>query len=126
MHGLPLLQGGAQGSMQAVFEIELTAPRHDVGEQVAVERGVFLEQGFQIEGALGGDELVEAHLVWGDGRPLLLYVPVVRVGTYIANALEDHAPNPRRPSRGDLLTTRLRFISIGGRDGAAAYTERHC
>jgi hypothetical protein len=32
-----LLQGSAQRAVQAVFEVELTAPADDVGKQVAVE-----------------------------------------------------------------------------------------
>ena len=37
MHGLPLLEGRPQRAMQSVLEVELSAPRHDVREQVAVE-----------------------------------------------------------------------------------------
>jgi hypothetical protein len=37
MHGLPLLEGRPQRAMQSVLEVELSAPRHDMREQVAVE-----------------------------------------------------------------------------------------
>src|SRR5690606_18460484 len=53
VHDHPLLQGRAQCAVQAVLEIELLAPLHDVGEQVAVVRRILGEQGFQVEGALG-------------------------------------------------------------------------
>ena len=90
MHGLPLLQRCAQGPVQAVLEIEVAAPGHDVGEEVAVERGVLLQQRLEVERALGGDELIKTHLVRGDGRPLLLDVPVVRIRPYVTDALENH------------------------------------
>jgi hypothetical protein len=55
MHGLPLLKGRAQGAMQPVLEIELPAPRHDVGEEVAIEGRVFFQERFQVQCALSGN-----------------------------------------------------------------------
>ena len=65
----PLLEGGTEGPVQAVLEVELAAPLHDVGEQVAVERGVLVEQGVEVQGVLGGHQLVEPDLARGQLGP---------------------------------------------------------
>jgi hypothetical protein len=90
MHGLTLLEGGPESSMQPVLEVELTSPGDDMSKKVAVEGRVLFEQGFEVEGPLGGDQLVQAHLVGGDGRPLLLHVAMVWVRAYVTDALENH------------------------------------
>ena len=90
MHGLPLLKGRAQGAMQPVLEIELPAPRHDVGEEVAIEGRVFFQERFQVQCALSGNELIQAHLVRGDSRPLFLDVTMIWVRAYVPDALENH------------------------------------
>ena len=76
--------------MQPVLEVELSTPGDDVGEKVAVEGGVFLQEGFQIQRPFCGDELVQAHLVWGDSRPLFLDVTMIWVRAYVPDALENH------------------------------------
>jgi hypothetical protein len=91
MHRLPLLQGSTQRTMQTVLQVEVTAPGHHVGEQVAVEGGVLLQQRLQIKGPFGGDQLIEANLVRSDGGPLLLDIPMVGVRPDITHALENHA-----------------------------------
>ena len=53
VHRLTLLERCAEGAVQAVLQVVLPAPGHDVREEVAVEGGVLLEQGLQVEGALG-------------------------------------------------------------------------
>ena len=90
MHGLPLLQRGAQGAVQAVLEVVVALPVDDVGEQVALEGGILLEQLLQIERPLRGHQLVEPDLLRGDRRPLPLHVAVLGVGAALADALEDH------------------------------------
>ena len=90
MHGLSLLERGAQRAVQPVLEIELSAPLHDVSKQVAIERRIFFQQCFQIQRPLCGDELVQAHLVRGDRRPLLLDVTMIWVRAYVPDALENH------------------------------------
>jgi DNA helicase HerA-like ATPase len=90
MHGLPLLKRGAQRAMQPVLQIELAAPRHDVGEEVTIEGGIFFQECFQVQRPLCGNELVQAHLVRGDGRPLLLDVTMIWVRAYVSDALENH------------------------------------
>lgn len=111
MHCLALLQRGAQGAMQPVFEIQLAAVGHDVGEKVAVEGGIFFKQRGEIEGSFGGDQLIESNLARRDFGPLLLHVAVVGVGTGVTDALEDHAASlssaPRLGSR-----RRRRFIVV--------------
>ena len=66
---VPLVQGGAQGAVEAVLEVELAAPPDDVGEQVAVERRVLVEEGVEPQRVLGGDQLVEPHLARRQGGP---------------------------------------------------------
>jgi hypothetical protein len=90
MHGLSLLEGGPQRTMQPVFEVELATPRHDVREQVAVKRRVLLQECLEVQRPLRGDELIQAHLVRGDGRPLLLDVTMIWVRAYVPDALENH------------------------------------
>jgi len=59
------VERGAQGSVQAVLEVELPLPLDDVGEEIAEERGLFVEESLEIEGALGGDQIGEAQLTRG-------------------------------------------------------------
>ena len=59
-------------AMEAVLEVEVAAPGHHMGEQVAVEGGVLLQQRLEVQRPLGGDKLVErtwcgamaAHCFW--------------------------------------------------------------
>src|SRR6478609_6939970 len=66
----PLLQGGADGAVQAVLEVEDAVELDHVREEVAEERGDLGEECVEVERALGGDELVEAHLTRGHLRPV--------------------------------------------------------
>lgn len=91
MDGLALLQGCTQSPVQTILQVELAAPRHDMGEEITVEGGVVLEQAAQVQGALRGDELVETHLDGWDLGPLFLHIPVVGVGAGVADSFEDHA-----------------------------------
>ena len=86
-----LLEGSTQGPVQAVLQVVLALPLHDVGEQVAVERRVLVEEGGQLEGVLGGDQLVEADLARRQRGPRLGGQAVVGVGPPLTDALEDHA-----------------------------------
>ena len=90
MHGLPLLQCSSQCTMETVLQIQIPPPGDDMGEEVAVEGRILLEQCLQIEGALGGHQLIQPDLMRCDGSPLLLDVPMVGVRADITHALEDH------------------------------------
>lgn len=90
MHRLSLLKGSPQRAMKAVLQIQIAAPGHDVGEKVAIERGILLEQSLEIERPLRRDELVETHLMRRDRGPLLLHVTMVRVWASVADTLKDH------------------------------------
>ncbi|GAA2106479.1 hypothetical protein GCM10009841_25960 [Microlunatus panaciterrae] len=61
-----------------------------MGEKVAIEGGVLLQQGLEVQRPFGGDELVQTHLVGRNGSPLLLHVAMVWVRAYVTNALENH------------------------------------
>jgi uncharacterized protein len=76
--------------MQAVLEVELSAPRHHMCEEVTVEGRILLQQCFQVQCPFCGDQLVQAHLVRGDRRPLLLDVTMIWVRAYVPDALENH------------------------------------
>ena len=64
-----LLEGGAQRAVEPVLEVEVVSPLDDVGEEVTEEGRVLVEQGRQLEGVLGGDELVEPHRTRAAARP---------------------------------------------------------
>jgi hypothetical protein len=59
-----LLEGRAQRPVQAVLQLEVPSPLHHVGEQVAEEGRVLVEQRRELEDVLGGHELVQANLSW--------------------------------------------------------------
>src|SRR5689334_8151408 len=50
VHDMALLECGPEGPVQAVLEVEVVAPLHDVGEQVAEEGRVLIEECGQLEG----------------------------------------------------------------------------
>ena len=85
-----LVKGGSQSAVQAVLEVELALPLHDVGEEVAVERGVLVQQGREVQGVLGGDQLIDAHLPRRELGPVAGFEGVRGVGTPLTHALEDH------------------------------------
>ena len=62
----------------------------DVGEQVAVEGRILLEQLLEIECPLGGHQLIEPDLLRCDRGPLPLHIAVLGVGAVLADTLEDH------------------------------------
>src|SRR6266545_2135151 len=74
---LALLERGADGAVQAVLQVQVALPLHDVREEVAVERGVLGEQCFQVELSLGRHELIEADRARRDVRPLPGAFPAV-------------------------------------------------
>lgn len=106
MQGATLLQRRSEGSVKALLKVELALPLDDVREQVAVEGRVLGEQLSQVEGALGGDEIGQAHLAgWHIGPVAGGDQAMVGIRTVFADALEDHAvsvgstPDPRLPHR---------------------------
>ena len=74
----------------AGLEVVLVAPQHHVREQVAVEGRVLVQQRGQLQGVLGGDQIVEADLARRHGGPTLGGEAVVGIGTPDPHALEDH------------------------------------
>ena len=62
MQDLPLLERGPERTVQAVLEVESSRHSHAVREQVAEERRVLVEQRGELEGVLGGHQLVQPHL----------------------------------------------------------------
>lgn len=85
-----LLQRRTKRAMQTVLEVVLAAPVHDVGEKIAVERGIVGEQLLEIESLLRCDQLIEPHLLRIDRRPLLWPIPVLGIGSPLADSTEDH------------------------------------
>src|SRR5882757_7674988 len=88
---LALLQCGADRAVEAVLQVQVALPLHDVREEVAVEGRVLGEEGLQVELALGRHELIEADRARRDVRPLPGAFPaVVGVRPAVSDALEDH------------------------------------
>ncbi len=90
MQHVALLECCPERSVQAVLEVQVTAPSHDMGEQVPVERGVVVQQRIQLKGRLGRDQFVEAHLGGWDGCPPSRVEAVGGVRPLVPHALEDH------------------------------------
>lgn len=90
MHGLALLERRTEGTVQTVLQVELAPPGNHMGKKVPVERRVLLKQRLEIKGPLRGDQLIQAHLMRSDCRPLLLHVAVVGVRSLVADTLENH------------------------------------
>lgn len=90
-----LLQRRTEGSMQAVFEIKLSLPFDDVGEQVAVERRVVSQQGFQVEGPLGGDQFVQADLSRREFGPVTQLGAMFGIRPAVSHPLENHPGQSR-------------------------------
>lgn len=91
MQDAALVQGGADGPVQAVFEVEGVSPLNHVREQVAKEGGILCQQRLKIQLGLGGDQIRKAHLARRNSRPVLgRHMAMVRVGAFVANSFEDH------------------------------------
>lgn len=91
MENLALLKRGTDRAVQTVLQVEVALPLHDVREQVAVERRILGEEGFEVQVALGGHQLIEADRARRDIRPLPGAFPaVVGIRPPISDALEDH------------------------------------
>ena len=70
VQGVPLLQSGPQCAVQPVFEVDVALPLHGMGEQVAVKRGVLVEQLVERQLLAGGDQLVETDCAGWDAGPV--------------------------------------------------------
>ena len=91
MQGGTLLKRRPQGPVQAILEIQLALPLHDVGEQVAVERGLLGKERCQVQGAFGGDQLSESDHPRRDVSPVPGRLKTVRrIGSPVTHRPEDH------------------------------------
>jgi len=84
------MQGGPQRAVNAVLQVQLTAPPDDVREQVAVERRVLGQQLLQIKRILGGDELIEANGTGRDLSPFPGSAGMIGIGPPVPDLLKDH------------------------------------
>ena len=86
-----LVQRGADCPVQAVFKVEDTAVFHDVRKEIAEKRGVLGQQGFKIQCALRGHQLIKPDRTRGQGRPVLgRGVTMVGVRAALAHSFEYH------------------------------------
>jgi hypothetical protein len=115
MQGVALLQGGTQGAVQPVFQVNLASPLDGVRKQVAVEGGVLVEHLVQGQLLLRRDELVEADRPWRDIRPVASGELVVGIRTALAHRLENQKITCLVPSRNS--SSEVRRI----KPGEAAY-----
>ncbi len=102
MQHLPLVQRGAQGPVQAIFQVKLPPPADDMGEEVAIERRVLSQDLLQVEDVLRRDELVEAD---GPGRylgPLARTPRMIWIGPSLPDLFEDHITKSRSAEQGPL------------------------
>ena len=76
--------------MQTVLQVKLPMPGDDVGEQVAEESRVLIEQRGQVELNLSRDEGVESDLLGRQRGPVAVGQPVLGVRATVADSLEDH------------------------------------
>lgn len=90
MQHRPLLQGGPQGAVQTILQVQLPVPADHVREEVAIERRVGRQHCMQVEHVLGGDELVQTHRARRYLCPLAPGPGMVRVGPPVPDLLEDH------------------------------------
>ena len=91
MQNSPLMQRGTHRPVQAVFQVHGVPPLHNMREQISEERGILSQQRPQIQGALGGDQLIEPDLPRRYRCPVLGgHISMVRVGASVANSFEDH------------------------------------
>ena len=87
---VPLLKRGAQRAVESVLEVEVAPPSDDVGEQVAEEGRVLVEQGRELKRVLGGHQLVEPQRVRRQGRPVPSAQAVLGIWPPIPNPFENH------------------------------------
>jgi len=96
MQSPTLLKGRSQRPVEPLLEVEDAAPLDDMGKQVSVEGRVVGQQLRQVEGALGGHEVLQAHLARRDVGPIAgRHQPMVGVGPVLAYPLEDHGRQSR-------------------------------
>lgn len=123
MQGDALVKRGSQGAVQAVLEVEFAGPEDHMRKQITVERRVFRQQCVEIENSFRRYQLVQADLSWWDTGPFALAQPVLRIGTSIADRLEDHS--------GSLVSYDRSFLPLRGVGGATDHLcislrERSC
>src|SRR4051812_34401691 len=86
-----LVQRGADCPVQAVFKVEDAAVFHDVRKEVTEESGVLGQQGFEVQRALRGHQLIEPDGARRQGRPVLgRVVTMVGVRASLAHSFEYH------------------------------------
>jgi hypothetical protein len=90
VYDVPLLERRAQSPVQPVLQVELVVPQHDVGEKVAEEGGVLVEEQVELEGVLGGDQVVETDRARRQRSPVPRPETVVWIRAALADTLEDH------------------------------------
>jgi len=91
-----LVERGADRAVQPVLEVHHALVLHHVREQVPEERRVVRQQAVEIQGSLGGHELVEPDLPGRYLGPLLgRHEAMVRIGTPLAHGFEDHSSQCR-------------------------------
>ena len=90
MNGLTSLEGSSKGSLETIFEIEVSVPGDDMGKQVTIEGRVLGQKGTKVEHMLGRDKLVESQLLWFDLHPVFRSQRMTRVRAYVTHFLKNH------------------------------------
>lgn len=84
------MQGGTQGPVQSVLQIELTTPPDDVREKVTVEGRVGGQDRLQVKYVLRGDQLVQSDGAWRDVGPFARTYCMIGIGPPFPDLLENH------------------------------------
>jgi len=104
--------------MEALFREQLALKAHLVGEQVAVEGRIGVEQLVKVEMLLGRGEVVEPYLGWRDVRPVGLSQTMRGVRLFLTNAPEDHCTSlDSRSSTQQMAPRRIAAKSVLGASG---------
>lgn len=86
-----LVQGGADGPVQPVLQVEGSLVLHYMREQVAEKGGIFSQQCFQVKGALGGHQFVQPDRTRRERRPFLgRRITMVGVRAALAHSFKYH------------------------------------
>ena len=89
--GGALVQCGPDGTVQPVLEVQGSPVLHNVGKKIAEERGILGEESLEVEGALGGYQLIEPDRTRRKRGPLLGgVVTMVGVRASLAHSFEYH------------------------------------
>jgi hypothetical protein len=89
--GGALVHCGPDSTLQSILEVQGSPVLHNEGKEIAEERGILGEESLEVEGALGGHQLIEPDRTRRKRSPLLGgVVTMVGVRASLAHSFEYH------------------------------------